>query len=341
MCYYNFLCANPLFGMTDFNHIFSNVGYIFVGILFLFLVYIKDKWEIYKPSHGIPMHSGMYYAMGIALIIEGILSACYHICPNQANFQFDTSFMYVLAVLWIIKLYQKRHPDINAVAYATFLVLGIAIFMATIGIVDGSLSIWILFMVSYIIFCVYLSFNAYFLSYVRHGLMSVFKDCTKPHDRFFNVFKPRRRAHFIICLLGNIINSVMALLGIYCYSNGIDFGTFLLVILLGNATLYCLSYTSMKLTHGERICAQAIFFGILTLITWGFSAYFFTQTSTLWYVSPAESRQRNTNCQFLNFYDYHDIWHLLSAAALLFTFVFLMVIDDDLKHKPHYEISVF
>ncbi|XP_018334625.1 SID1 transmembrane family member 2 isoform X2 [Agrilus planipennis] len=195
MCYYNFLCANPLFGMTDFNHIFSNVGYIFVGILFLFLVYIKDKWEIYKPSHGIPMHSGMYYAMGIALIIEGILSACYHICPNQANFQFDTSFMYVLAVLWIIKLYQKRHPDINAVAYATFLVLGIAIFMATIGIVDGSLSIWILFMVSYIIFCVYLSFNAYFLSYVRHGLMSVFKDCTKPHDRFFNVFKPRRRGN--------------------------------------------------------------------------------------------------------------------------------------------------
>lgn len=92
--------------------------------------------------------------MGIALIIEGLLSACYHICPSQSNYQFgnylkhyinqtwiliilwinfktflDTSFMYVMAVLCMIKLYQNRHPDINATAYTTFTVLGVAIFM--------------------------------------------------------------------------------------------------------------------------------------------------------------------------------------------------------------------
>lgn len=26
--------------------------------------------------------------MGIALMMEGVLSACYHICPNYSNFQF-------------------------------------------------------------------------------------------------------------------------------------------------------------------------------------------------------------------------------------------------------------
>jgi hypothetical protein len=38
MCYYNFLCANPAWGVSDFNHIFSNVGYVFMGILFLCVV---------------------------------------------------------------------------------------------------------------------------------------------------------------------------------------------------------------------------------------------------------------------------------------------------------------
>lgn len=37
---------------------------------------------------GIPIHYGFFYAMGVALIIEGILSACYHICPSQSNYQF-------------------------------------------------------------------------------------------------------------------------------------------------------------------------------------------------------------------------------------------------------------
>jgi len=41
----------------------------------------------------------------------------------------DTSFMYVMAVLIMVKLYQNRHPDINATAYSTFSVVGIAIFM--------------------------------------------------------------------------------------------------------------------------------------------------------------------------------------------------------------------
>lgn len=39
-------------------------------------------------EYGIPKHFGLFYAMGIALMMEGVLSACYHICPNYSNFQF-------------------------------------------------------------------------------------------------------------------------------------------------------------------------------------------------------------------------------------------------------------
>lgn len=38
--------------------------------------------------YGIPQHYGLFYAMGTALMVEGVLSACYHICPTHANYQF-------------------------------------------------------------------------------------------------------------------------------------------------------------------------------------------------------------------------------------------------------------
>ena len=42
-------------------------------------------------THGVPQYFGIYYAMGIALIIEGFMSSFYHICPTNANFQFGES----------------------------------------------------------------------------------------------------------------------------------------------------------------------------------------------------------------------------------------------------------
>ncbi|CAH1102697.1 unnamed protein product [Psylliodes chrysocephalus] len=123
MCYYNFLCAHPLGGFTDFNHIYSNIGYVVFGILFICAVFDRHRIIKIRKERGIPVHYGLFHAMGVALIIEGLLSACYHICPSQSNYQFDTSFMYVMAVLCMVKLYQNRHSDINATAYTTFTVL--------------------------------------------------------------------------------------------------------------------------------------------------------------------------------------------------------------------------
>ena len=35
----------------------------------------------------------------------------------------------------------------------------------------------------------------------------------------------------------------------------------------------------------------------------------------------AESRTYNRDCVILDFYDYHDIWHFLSALGLFFAFM--------------------
>ena len=44
--------------------------------------------EEYREKYGIPQHFGLFYAMGWALCVEGVMSASYHVCPSYNNFQF-------------------------------------------------------------------------------------------------------------------------------------------------------------------------------------------------------------------------------------------------------------
>lgn len=49
----------------------------------------------------------------------------------------DTSFMYMIAGLCMLKLYQKRHPDINASAYSAYACLAVVIFFSVVGVVSA------------------------------------------------------------------------------------------------------------------------------------------------------------------------------------------------------------
>ncbi|KAG5866897.1 hypothetical protein JTB14_037848 [Gonioctena quinquepunctata] len=249
MCYYNFLCAHPAFGFIDFNHIYSNIGYVLFGIIFIIVVVDRQSVIKLRRDRGIPIHYGIYHAMGLALIIEGILSACYHICPSQSNYQFDTSFMYVMAVLCMIKLYQNRHPDVNATAYTTFTILGGAIFIAMIGILKGDWAIWIIFVISYTSLCIVVSFKIYFLNYVMDALKDL-KEIVRVNGFCSDIWRPIRRARFLVLLITNIANLTMLFVGLYLYAvSHTDFGTFLLAILMGNAIIHTIFYTTMKVSE--------------------------------------------------------------------------------------------
>ena len=60
----------------------------------------------FQEEYGVPCQYGLYFAMGLALSMEGVMSSSYHICPTNVTFQFDTTFMYLIAVLMFMKLYQ-------------------------------------------------------------------------------------------------------------------------------------------------------------------------------------------------------------------------------------------
>ena len=100
--------------------------------------------------------------MGLALVMEGVMSACYHVCPNHTNFQFDTAFMYTISILILMKIYQTRHPDITANAYTAFFALAFVIFVGTLGILDGSLAFWAVFTVLHVLAGLVLSLQVYY-----------------------------------------------------------------------------------------------------------------------------------------------------------------------------------
>ena len=143
------------------NHILSNFGYMFLGLLFLLITFVKENmtlrrklkqmgekptsegsWprilelrsQLSKANREMPncqtgtcASFSLFYTMGLTLFMIGVMSACYHMCPNNVNFQFDTTYMYLLAVLMYIKLYQGRHPDVSCDAFKSYLGLGVAL----------------------------------------------------------------------------------------------------------------------------------------------------------------------------------------------------------------------
>ncbi|XP_053547367.1 SID1 transmembrane family member 2 isoform X2 [Bombina bombina] len=349
ICYYNFLCAHPLGSLSAFNNILSNLGYVLLGLLFLIIVLQRELTYNCNRLHnkkleecGIPKHFGLFYAMGTALMMEGLLSACYHVCPNYTNFQFDTSFMYMIAGLCMLKLYQKRHSDINASAYSAYACLAIVIFFSVLGVVfgKGNTTFWIIFSVIHILFTLLLSTQLYYMGrwrldsgIVRRIFLVFYTDCVRQCS------PPMYVDRMVLLVMGNIVNWSLAAFGLIVRPN--DFASYLLAIGICNLLLYCAFYITMKLRSGERIRPIPLFCIICTSVVWGFALFFFFQGLSTWQKTPAESREHNRDCILFEFFDDHDIWHFLSSIAMFGSFLVLLFLDDDLDYVERDKIYVF
>ncbi|KAJ2943272.1 hypothetical protein O0L34_g12077 [Tuta absoluta] len=343
LCYFNFLCAHPLMVLSDFNHVYSNLGYVILGSLFLFQVWRRHSYHTIMPAHrkelGIPQHFGLLYAMGIALVSEGLLSAAYHVCPNSMNFQFDTSFMYVTSVLCMVKIYQSRHPDINARAHATFGVLALIIFIGLVGVLNANFYFWIMFTVLHLLTCLVMTFQIYYLGRFRLDGGVVYRAARELIRRPLAAITPTHCGRCVMLLLANLSNWAIAAYGVSQHSR--DFASHLLLVLMSNLFLYTLFYIVMKLLHRETIGWYSWVFIALTYSVWFSSSYFYLDQSTNWALSPAESRQSNRQCSLLQLYDSHDIWHFMSSIAMFFSFNMYLTIDDGLLNVGRDEIAVF
>eukprot|EP00095_Tigriopus_kingsejongensis_P000166 maker-scaffold487_size158652-snap-gene-0.34 protein:Tk00166 transcript:maker-scaffold487_size158652-snap-gene-0.34-mRNA-1 annotation:"sid1 transmembrane family member 1" len=82
-------------------------------------------------------------------------------------------------------------------------------------------------------------------------------------------------------------------------------------------------------------------FAVLSFICAVLAITFYLDRSANRNLSPAESRNINEDCAYLNFYDSHDTWHFLSASAIFMAFLALLTVDDDQLHVPREDIEVF
>ncbi|TMS36454.1 hypothetical protein L596_003611 [Steinernema carpocapsae] len=350
LCYYNYKCARPFFGFSAFNSIFSNVGYLLLG--FLFLVLVKEQQYRYDTqmtllrnrmdtAYGVPQHNGIMYAIGIAIMMEGVMSASYHICPSKSNYQFDTAFMYIIGALGMLRIYQIRHPDVNASAHVSFAVMAIFIFLAMCGVYLNGLPFWIVFAVTYTMVMFSVSIQFYYKGrwkFSLSGICTEFKYSCR-QLKCYNFILPKHKGRFVFLFFANAINFTYIVIGVK--NRPTDFPSFLLFPFTVNLFLYMLYYMLMKYIHKERPVIRSVLFMILSFACWIASMYFFKNTGNDWSITPAQSRDMNHDCIIFNFYDSHDVWHFLSAISVFLSFAVLINIDDDLLSKRRDQITVF
>merc|ERR1712061_19982 len=92
-------------------------------------------------------------------------------------------------------------------------------------------------------------------------------------------------------------------------------------------------------------CKQFIhagsFFAISAFFLFAIGLIFYVNRSANRNLSPAESKNLNVDCTFLDFYDNHDLWHFFGAAGIFMAFCSLLTADDDLLNVHRDQIPVF
>ncbi|CAJ0583711.1 unnamed protein product, partial [Mesorhabditis spiculigera] len=350
LCWYNFACARPFLIFFDFNNIFSNVGYVSLGLLFILMVMEREHRHKQLVSafpadlrndYGLPRHNGLLYAMGMALIMEGLLSASYHICPSNANYQFDTSFMYMIGMLGMLQIYQLRHPDINANAHVAFAIMALFIFVAMGGVYWNYFWYWLIFSIVYVVTMFTVSIEFYFKGMWRFNWFELWRGMKYAFfaSKWCSCLIPSYKGRFFFLMAANGINFGYILWGVLNMPR--DFPSFLLLPFIANLFLYMLYYIGMKFVYRERLRARAIAYLITSLLCWMGAIWFFLHNVTDWSVTSANSRALNRQCFLLDFYDNHDVWHFLSSLAIFTSFSILLCIDDDLLFVRRDKIMVF
>ncbi|ODM87987.1 SID1 transmembrane family member 1 [Orchesella cincta] len=377
LCYYNFRCAQPIWYFLDFNHLFSNLPYMIFGLLFCLIVKVHESklngiLELHQANNqielgpivhqtqdgveaielGIPPNFGMFKTLGIALFLEGVLSASYHLCPNQATFQFvnddsqlhfqDTCFMYVIAVLSTVLIYQQRHPRwFNS--NHTFGTLGCMLFLTFVGLLleavvtSENRSIYMFTLgTCFWLFQLGVTLLVCF-NYIFVGVLDERQRPVNDGNIFRHVWRrdtwKMENLHSHRLVYPTISILITLTLGFVWYFCQLTISDYLLYLLIAKLICSVTYYFIMKFTFTiGSVCRCCV--------------VLLHASSSRVGISPAESRAKNRACVDLFWigeypYDSHDLWHFLTAAALFLAFNGLLILDDDLVATPWTDISVF
>jgi len=317
-CYYNYKCYNTVGFIPAFNSVISNILYVILGITFILIVRFNSKF--YDPSSNqlnLIKPPSLYYSLGISLIFEGICSATYHICPTKLNFQFDTTFMYIGGILMFITIYSKRHMEPDPMKIYCF--LGFLIFINILPLSGLTTDFEQYFWGGIFIFVAYVMVSVSIYIYYDKELTLDVQTIKHLYHNFKNIDKKHTPKLILITILN------LFTLGTYLWAviTQANFTDWVLGLIIVNMIIYFMYYVIQKIRYKEPISLLMAFWLLIDIIVIGLSLVFYLMTSTNIFLTPEESKEMNKPCIIFNYFDYHDVWHILSALGL---FIFMNIV---------------
>lgn len=327
-CYYNYKCKRDFYNIQAFNSIISNIFYVIFGIIFLLIVKLTNNYKTDGISYyGVNNDVSLYYSLGLCLIFEGLCSSIYHICPSKLNFQFDTTFMFIGVVIMGFTIYQKRNSHIpNPFKLFMYLSILIVINILPIVRVDSQIEIWF-WCIIFILVAYFMIFGTIFLYYDAEFDIDIYS--LKTFIKKVRNLNKKTLPKFIMILCINVFT-----LGMYIYATIIkpDFTDWLLGLCIINMIIYFLYYLICKIINKEYI-SKLWWFSLacnITIIT--FALVYFNKSVNNRLLTIEESNKLNKKCVLFNYFDYHDIWHLLSSLGLFLFINIIYFIDKNMDN---------
>jgi len=333
VCYYNNKCKKDLYFIPAFNNIISNIFYIFLGLLFLIIVKLNTKSQIDNIEFNVINNApALYYSLGLSLFFEGVCSAIYHICPSMLNFQFDTTFMFLGCILVFITIYQKRHIAPSPMKIYSY--SAIVIFVNTLPLsgLSSGFEIWFwggitLFLSYFMVFgSIYLYYDQEY-DFEIESFRVLFK-------KLYNL-KKRDIPKLLLISSINIFT-----IGMYVYATITkpNFTDWLLGVFIINLVIYFLYYLLQKIRNKEKISKIIWLWIFLDIVILTLAVIFYSISVSDKLLTPAESNKLNKPCVLFTYFDYHDIWHILSSIGL---FIFMNIIFFIDNNNLNEDVSIF
>lgn len=311
-CFYNFDCYVPWGVDLPFNNILSHGPYFACSMVVFGRILHEDYKNRRISPQKVPPNLQVMYAMATSLFLEGFGSICFHICPSPIVFQFDSAMMFVIAALSGVAL-----VDIDKEAASTMppilLFMGVILpmwlfsFVGTWFQIDDfeSQDLYIVYSLAVILWCLFI----------------VWRSADLFPDAGCCSWIPLRLllgAGFIATVVDRSLGSAgmsTILLGLSIVVMMIV--SFRQIVRHDVRVLRCTSCPSVHQINVE-ILHVLVKFGLMGIffVVAQWALVYFIDSPTDKALTPAASRDLNRGCVFLDAFDAHDVWHMLSAIAV-------------------------
>lgn len=339
LCYYNERCYRPAETVNlPLNNLLSNMWYVVSGLGFNAYVAVQEMTRRSGQDFS------LFYAVGWCFVAQGLFSALYHVCPSTSTFLFDVTFILGIGVFAALSVYQTGESEGGIKAAKFFLVFFLP--LLTANYVGSSVEIghysetvfWIVFFAWWLL----IMWSLYY--YFRHPVLLVpasmasdkkFDGMASDPVDVFEVSVPYRA-------LRPLARGLCATVGRYFYLGAVLFSIIIFLLRATSVIDTTFANTVMGIVIAFATCVlgyvlacrrfaystvQRIHLVVLAIASMAIMSYALTFFSDKTYdteIDPVESRNLNRECVILDYFDAHDLWHFVSAVAILMLAAFVL-----------------